>query len=141
MVLESSYGSNVRELGLSSLIYVSRSSLSLDGDAEATEVIVATSIARNSPLKVTGALVYTELSFAQVLEGPAAAIRELMRSISNDDRHGDVTIVAEQRVSTRTFGAWSMAYDGPSPFLDRHIKPLLGSPCNYLQRSNFVGLL
>lgn len=138
MSLQPSYEGNVRELGLSSLVYVSRSLLSLDGDAPSVGNIVVAAIARNRGLRVTGALVYTELHFAQVLEGPMAAVRELMRSIMDDDRHSDVTIVAKQRISTRTFGAWSMAYNGPSPFLDRHIKPLFRIPYDSSQQGDLA---
>lgn len=117
--------SNVHELGLCTLVYVSRSTLSLNGDAAEVMDIVQVANARNALLGVTGALVYTELHFAQVLEGSARAIDELMASIRNDQRHRDVTVVAEHKTSSRRFGSWAMAYAGPSPYLDRHLKPLI----------------
>ena len=118
---------NVHEIGLSSLMYVSRSSLSLGGDAAAVDEIVRCAVSRNAELQVTGALIYTELHFAQVLEGPALALRALMNSILKDKRHHDVTIVSRQRSAVRRFEAWAMAYDGPSAYLDRYVKPLIGT--------------
>lgn len=116
---------NVHEMNLSVLVYVSRSTLSIDGDAAVVEDIVRVANARNALLRVTGALVYTELHFAQVLEGPALAIQKLMTSIRQDQRHTDLTVVAEHKVTARRFGAWEMAFVGPSPYFDRHLKPLI----------------
>jgi len=119
--------SNVHEFGLISLLYVSRSSLSLEGDYKAVGDIVQTALARNAALRISGALIYTELHFAQVLEGPESAVGELMTSIVKDARHSDVTVVARRPVARRRFGSWTMAYNGPSAFLDRHVKPLVAS--------------
>lgn len=116
---------NVRELGLLSLVYISRSALAVHGDADAVDEIIRLSEIRNGPLRVTGRLIYTELHFAQLLEGPACAIAELMRSIRRDERHRDVTVVSEQRIVARKCKDWAMSYSGPSPYLDRHLKPLI----------------
>lgn len=117
--------SNVHELGLMSLIYVSRSTLAIEGDADAVNEIVSKSNSRNGPQRVTGAMIYTELHFAQVLEGPSRAIEELMSKIRRDKRHRDVTVLEQKTVAKRKFEDWAMAYSGPSPHLDRHIKPLI----------------
>ena len=47
--------SNVSELPLCLLVYISRSTLSVDGDAEEVDRILDIAIARNGPLRVTGA--------------------------------------------------------------------------------------
>lgn len=133
--------SNVHELGLKSLVYVSRSCLALDGDAEAIAEIVRTAISRNAALRVTGALIYTELYFAQVLEGPSRAVDELMGAVRHDKRHMDVTVVAEQKLSTRKFENWAMAYGGPSPHLDRFVKPLISPVTSIVQRLSLVDRL
>jgi Sensors of blue-light using FAD. len=130
--LEGRHSGNVCGLGLVALMYVSRSSLPLKGDYEAIEDIVQTAVSRNAKLQVTGALIYTEVHFAQVLEGPPAAVHQLMQSIGRDRRHSDVTVVAQHRIRNRRFGSWSMAYNAPSPYLDRHVKPLVAGP--YLRR-------
>jgi hypothetical protein len=133
--------SNVRELDLCILVYVSRSELSIDGDIASVEEIVAVANARNAQLRVTGGLVYTETHFAQILEGPKAAIAELMTSIGRDQRHCDVTVVAEHRIAARRFPEWAMAYSGPSPFLDRHLKPLIAPRLSDKGRQELVELL
>ncbi len=130
--------SNVHELGLASLVYVSRSSLVLEGDADAVKEIVSSSISRNGPAGLTGAMIYTELYFAQVLEGPSRAIDELMNRIRRDKRHHDVTVVAEQRIPTRKFEDWAMGYWGPAPYLDRHLKPLISPATSKAERSRLV---
>ena len=132
---------NVHDLGLSSLVYVSRSRLPVEGDADALNDIINVAISRNRPLRVTGALIYTELHFAQVLEGSLHAIDELMSSIRKDERHRDVTVVAKQVISARIFADWAMAYSGPSPYLDRHVKPLISPATAKEDRSPLVGAL
>jgi len=130
--LEGRRPENVCEIGLVTLMYVSRSSLSLKGDYEEIEDIVQTAVPHNVKIQVTGALIYTEVHFAQVLEGPRAAVHKLMQSIGRDRRHSDVTVVSQHRIRNRRFGSWSMAYNGPSPYLDRHVKPLVAG--SYLPR-------
>jgi hypothetical protein len=115
----------VRELGLFSLLYVSRSSL--EGSQEEAQVgeIIRIAVARNAELRVTGSLLFTGAHFAQVLEGPREAVADLMSSIEADSRHRDVTTVKTRTIGQRMFPDWAMAYSGRSPFLDRHLKPLL----------------
>jgi hypothetical protein len=115
----------VSEINLSSLIYVSRSTLALDGDDEEVDRIVGAAAAHNGPAGITGSLLYTQLHFAQFLEGPRAAIEDLMAGILKDKRHCDVTVVAEKAETRRQFKDWAMAYSGPIPHLDRQLKPLL----------------
>ena len=59
------------------------------------------------------------------LEGPQKGVAEVMSKIEKDTRTADATIVEIQQITKRKFPNWAMAYSGPSPFLDRHIKPLL----------------
>ena len=76
-------------------------------------------------MDVTGALVFTGKNFAQVLEGRREAVEELMQSINKDERHRDVDVVAVDEIKERRFPGWSLAYAGPSIFVDRHIRPLV----------------
>jgi hypothetical protein len=69
-------------------------------------------------------LVFTGAHFAQVLEGPGPAVDELMSSIFADERHTNVDIVQAIDVESHRFSGWSMAYSGPSDYVDRHIRPL-----------------
>lgn len=111
-------------MDLKTLLYVSESRLSLPDQAEEVGAIVEVARRRNGALAVTGALIFTEASFAQFLEGPPAAVDELMASIRRDPRHARVTIALEAPSAGRRFADWTMAYSGPSLYVERHVRPL-----------------
>ncbi len=67
----------------------------------------------NSANDVTGALLFSGRHFAQVLEGPQAAINERYRSISQDTRHKNVTPLLYEPTGERQFADWSMALCRP----------------------------
>ena len=110
---------------VSSLIYVSQSLLRPEDEAAEIASILSVAMGRNQRLGVTGALLFTHARFAQVLEGPPASLDELMVSIQRDPRHRDVEVVLTERLTARRFPDWSLAYSGPSAYIDRHIKALL----------------
>ncbi len=113
---------------LSSLLYISRSTIP-PGEAEAVVTqIVAEAAARNPSSGLTGALLFTGTYFAQVLEGKAAAIDRLMAVVERDPRHDRVLIVDRGPLAARCFTDWSMAYFGPSQFVSRHVTRLLNDP-------------
>ena len=96
------------------LVYCSRNAIA-DADADAArEVghILEVSRRNNRRDGVTGALLYDEGCFAQVLEGPLAAVERTFARIQRDFRHADVTVLEVVRVDARLFGDWSMAYGG-----------------------------
>ena len=132
---------NVHELGLVSLLYVSRSSIEESQGQKQLEDIITVAVARNARSGVTGALLYTGAHFAQVLEGPRKAVSELMHSIERDNRHRDVTTVRSDHLRQRLFADWAMAYSGRSPYLDRHVKPLLSSVANEEQKGELIASL
>jgi hypothetical protein len=109
---------------LISLLYVSKAIPAPDAD-DRVQAIVDVSIPRNASLDVTGALVFTGPHFAQVLEGPEEAVEELMVSIRRDARHRDVDVVESVEIPARRFTGWSLAYSGPSYFVDRHLRVLV----------------
>lgn len=117
-----------RFLKLISLLYVSRSTLSPEAAPGAVQALVATSRARNPCAGLTGALLFTGEHFAQVLEGPPAAVDDLMARVARDPRHTEIITVARKRITVRRFGNWSMAYSGPSQFVSRHVTRLLEDP-------------
>ncbi|WP_126174550.1 BLUF domain-containing protein [Altericroceibacterium xinjiangense] len=110
---------------INSLLYVSQTNLRLREEAGAIDEILSVARSRNAALDVTGTLVFTQARFAQILEGGNAAITELMESIKSDPRHREVNVVLVEELSHRRFAGWAMAYQGPSIFVDRHVKPLL----------------
>ena len=109
---------------ITSLLYVSRSTLELPRQAQEIENIVQLSRSRNASIDVTGALVFTERNWAQNIEGPDAAIDSLMESIRRDRRHTDVDVVYRETIADRRFGTWAMAYAGPSTFVAGNVLPL-----------------
>jgi hypothetical protein len=113
---------------LACLLYVSRSTLPPADAAAGVAAIVAASRAGNPLVGLTGALLFTGEYFAQVLEGPGEAVDRLMASVTRDPRHTDILVVAREPITARRFGAWSMAYSGPSQFVARHVTRLLNEP-------------
>ena len=67
---------------------------------------------RNAAQGVTGALLFSDGCFAQVLEGPRTDVEAVFETIQCDLRHSDVTILHHHEVAHRSFGAWSMAFGG-----------------------------
>ena len=110
-----------------SLLYVSRCRVTPAADPAQIAQIVRDAAAFNAANGVTGALITTRNYFAQHLEGPQAVIAALMRRIETDPRHSDVRIIREAPGVARLFGQWSMAYCGPTGFLDREIGPALAA--------------
>lgn len=76
--------------------------------------IVASAQRRNLALGVTGALVSMDGLFGQILEGPEAAVNQLVVAILKDGRHSDVRIVEITPIHERRFASWGMAYVPPS---------------------------
>lgn len=110
---------------LMSLLYVSEAIHELPEGENPVDQIVEVALARNAALGVTGALVFTGKNFAQVLEGQRESVEELMLSINKDERHRNVDVITVEEIEERRFPHWSLAYAGPSVFVDRHIRPLV----------------
>ena len=64
----------------------------------------------NSRDGITGCLIYYKGSFVQLLEGDKKKIEALYAKIQKDERHKNVTLFAEDEISTRMFPNWGMAY-------------------------------
>lgn len=109
-----------------SLLYVSRPSPFMRDRERTLDDIIATARLHNERVGITGALAHTPDHFAQVLEGPAAALDDLMSRIELDRRHTDVTILRVESIARRRLQAWSMAYVGTSMYVTRQIAPLIG---------------
>jgi hypothetical protein len=69
----------------------------------------------NQARNVTGALVYVDGVFFQIIEGDRDVVRNLMASIASDSRHHSVKVFYEAEVDVRAFQSWSMAYLSPTP--------------------------
>jgi len=94
------------------IIYVSRSLLRGDEAQVAAELrrILAVSRRNNASEGLTGALLLGPGSFAQVLEGPMAAVENAFERIQDDPRHADLVVLETGGVAARAFPDWSMAF-------------------------------
>lgn len=63
----------------------------------------------NKKLGVTGALLLSDDTFVQVLEGEESAVRGLLARIEADPRHDDVVVLEAGPVEGRVFDRWAMA--------------------------------
>jgi len=71
--------------------------------------------ARNGRLGITGALLFNESRFVQVLGGDEASVMEVLDSIRRDSRHSDIDLLPPRLMPERSFAEWSMAFVGVSP--------------------------
>lgn len=102
-----------RQGGLFALSYVSRA---VERDSESLHRI-AREIAedarwRNESVSLTGALCLGDGCFAQVLEGPGAAVLDTFDRILADLRHRDVRLLEFVPIASRRFEGWNMAFSG-----------------------------
>jgi hypothetical protein len=90
------------------LIYVSAAREEMS-PAELDSIL---SVARknNSPVGVTGLLLYHQGSFFQVLEGPKESVGHIFSAIEADTRHSGVIVLEARISSARVFPNWSMGY-------------------------------
>ena len=98
------------------LVYTSRNLIPGTEDEQVAIVsqILETSQRNNGKVGVTGALLFNSGSFAQVLEGPRAAVEATFERIQRDPRHSDVSVLQCEPVESRGFPTWSMAFIGQS---------------------------
>ncbi|WP_375417612.1 BLUF domain-containing protein [uncultured Hymenobacter sp.] len=68
---------------------------------------------RNEQRDITGILLYQQLQFLQVLEGPEAAVRAIYRRIARDQRHYSLTVLSDGPIARRLFADWSMGFAAP----------------------------
>lgn len=107
------------------LLYISKSRIEhMDAAFLETEIVGGSRI-KNATLDLTGALLFTGTYFAQILEGSAGSIDQLMFSIHGDLRHDNILVVDRSSIDERKFPDWKMAYFGPSQFVSRHVVRLL----------------
>ena len=92
------------------LIYRSHSLLPDGGkDEAALAEILKQARANNADLGITGALMLYDDWFAQVLEGPQAAVETLYARIKTDARHDGVRLNEAGIAPKRLFSKWAMA--------------------------------
>jgi len=96
------------------LAYFSRNTVLGSPEVQEVEVqrILAASRRNNAAAKVTGALLFNSSCFAQILEGPLAAVETTFERIQCDQRHSDITVLELSPIEMRGFATWSMAFAG-----------------------------
>jgi hypothetical protein len=97
---------------LKRIVYVSQALKpypALPDDAFIGEIL-AVSRRNNARRGITGALLYGEGQFGQVLEGPEGPVEEAFGIIAGDPRHAALRILARTSPACRAFEAWNMAY-------------------------------
>ena len=92
------------------VIYSSESATPMQMDD--LEDILEAARESNAEVGITGALVYVDGFFLQVLEGEAEDLQELMGRISKDVRHEAVTVLKQGEIPAALFSDWTMAYVG-----------------------------
>jgi hypothetical protein len=102
--------------GIHRLIYYSRNNAAGSPETMAVTIqsILAAARRNNASVGVTGALMFNAGCFAQVLEGPKAAVEHTFERIQQDERHGDVSVLTFGPVADRSFDRWSMGFVGES---------------------------
>lgn len=90
------------------LLYTSVATHALD-DAELSALLNTARI-NNQRNHITGALIYKDWEFVQLIEGEKSAILELFKCIEADSRHKSVRVFYEGEITQRSFSGWSMAF-------------------------------
>lgn len=90
------------------IIYSSSSTTPMQMDD--LEDILESARESNAEAGISGALVYVDGHFLQILEGEAEALAHLMGRIARDVRHEAVTVLRQTEVPAAMFSDWSMAY-------------------------------
>lgn len=95
------------------IIYSSESSTPME--LEELEEILEQARSGNASKGITGALVYVDGVFLQLLEGEKASVQSLMERIAKDVRHETVTILKAGEIPSAVFTEWTMAYLSATP--------------------------
>ena len=67
---------------------------------------------RNTSMGITGALIFENNRFGQVIEGPRTQIEDLWAKIQKDTRHKNIHLVDSKSIVHRSFSKWTMVFQG-----------------------------
>ena len=98
---------------LKTLLYVSE--LADDAPPSVVGAITKTARANNHARGIRGLLIFDGLRFAQMLEGPSAAIDDLLAKLKADRRHANLQVLslhtaANADPATGHFAGWDLGY-------------------------------
>jgi hypothetical protein len=91
---------------LSHLIYIS--SRTPQCTDEEIKKILASCQKNNSPLGITGVLLYSPTTFVQYIEGDYKKLSELYDKIKLDPRHKNTMMISSAPIKERSFPGWHM---------------------------------
>jgi hypothetical protein len=67
---------------------------------------------RNINMGITGALIFENNRFGQVIEGPRNQIEDLWEKIQKDTRHKNIHLIESKPIEHRSFSKWTMVFQG-----------------------------
>lgn len=77
---------------------------------QTVQEILSKSRMNNAKRQITGALIYVDRRFIQILEGPRQTVEDLIVTIGQDPRHSAVEVLNKDAITERGFSDWSMGY-------------------------------
>ena len=97
------------------LVYCSKNRITGSQADIGTAIDALLTSSRNHNLRagISGALLFNGTAFAQLLEGPLAAVEDIFENIQCDDRHENIVLLRNAPAASRLFSDWSMAYADP----------------------------
>tara|TARA_R100001143_G_scaffold57323_1_gene54545 strand:- start:407 stop:871 length:465 start_codon:yes stop_codon:yes gene_type:complete len=98
------------------------------------QILLDNSRRKNERLSITGILIYGGGVFAQYLEGSKSDIDSLFATITKDNRHQDVWMMATGPITDRAFPDWSMTYRAVTPDIV-HMLPGALDPAEALRKT------
>jgi hypothetical protein len=101
------------------LIYLSQATRPLS--AKALTCLLDQARLANERQHLTGALVYGNKRFIQLLEGEPAVLEQAYARISRDPRHQHLCRVADYPITARQFADWPLAFQALSPAQFTHL--------------------
>ena len=104
-------------MSVTRLVYVSENQIDTGRGSVVKQLgeIMLASKRNNERLGLTGALVFDDMWFLQVLEGERRAVWRQFERINADERHSDVLLVEMREVDARLFGNWWMGLATRTP--------------------------
>lgn len=90
------------------VLYRSRTAGSLD--ACALNEIVEGSTRRNAARDLTGFLLNFDDRIIQFIEGPPAAVEQLLGTLRRDSRHSEIEVLSDGESDQRWFADWAMKH-------------------------------
>jgi len=93
---------------MKAILYASKATRRFSGAM--LDVILRQSKRNNSPLEISGLLLYANGTFMQLLEGPEPAVEATFHKIGRDPRHTDIRCLYRGPIEQRLFGGWKMGF-------------------------------